>query len=93
MGEGTTRRAAVADGAGMVGVSGEPEKAGERKLTTEDTESTEEEKGTEIGPGKGISEKGRLVIAKLPPTPLFLRMYGNDWTYGRISWMYGNDWT
>jgi len=27
------------------------------------------------------------------PTPLFLRMYGNDWTYGRISWMYGNSWT
>jgi len=29
----------------------------------------------------------------IPPTPLFLRMYGNDWTYERISWMYGNNWT
>jgi len=73
--------------------SGEPEKAAETKLTTEDTESTEEGKGKEIGPGKRISEMGRLVIAKPPPTPLFLRMCGNDWTYGRMTPMYGNNWT
>jgi hypothetical protein len=65
--------------------SGAPEKAAERKLTTEDTESTEEEKGTEIGPRECVPEMGRLTIRKLPPTPLFLRMYGNDWTYGRMA--------
>jgi hypothetical protein len=27
------------------------------------------------------------------PHPLFLRMYGNNWTYGRPARMYGNDWT
>ena len=26
-------------------------------------------------------------------TPLFLRMYGNNWTYGRMPPMYGNSWT
>jgi hypothetical protein len=64
----------------MVGDSGPPalklrrasekEKAAERKLTTEDTESTEEENGTEIGPGKCIPKMGRLVIRKLPPHPV-----------------------
>jgi len=34
-----------------------------------------------------------MMHRKIHPTPLFLRMYGNDWTYGRISWMYGNNWT
>jgi hypothetical protein len=36
----------------------------------------------------------RYVTIKIPyPLPLLLRMCGNDWTYGRPSWMYGNSWT
>ena len=30
----------------------------------------------------------RYVSSTITPPPV-LRMYGNDWTYGRISWMYG----
>ena len=43
------------------------------------------------GENKGV--RGERVLREMTATPLFLRMYGNDWTYGRISRMYGNDWT
>ncbi len=59
--------------------SGEQEKAGETRLTADDTEGAEEER--------------TAIRKKCTPYPLFLRMYGNDWTYGHISWMYGNSWT
>ncbi len=67
MGTGTIRGAGVANNAGLVGDSREPEKAAERKLTAEGTESTEE-RGLAGGgaSGKGgireSSEMERLVM-------------------------------